>query len=219
MAFKGVRCQCQSQSLLSVGRRTLDGKAGDGSSVVRIRGVGGDDRRGGSRTNFDWTGPSSLRLDSVAEVFHSAEKSPLMPLHRGAFSLITLSTYFICNWAYPRHSPSSIISSVPRSYTFKPRQMARGLSYSSIFGSTSLAPFMSNFFLETKCFPSPAVPTRLPCLHRVQNQDGQATTEANANSSSMSLDRRSGNCAPLGHVGIMKIFSLPRDSPWCPIIS
>ena len=80
---------------------------------------------------------------------------------------------------------------------------------------------MSNFFLETKCFPSPAVPTRLPCracLHRVHkyNHDGQATG-ANANSSSKSLDRRSGNCAPLGEVGIMKIFSQPRDSPRCPI--
>ena len=47
MALKCVRFQSQSQSLLSVGRRTLDGKAGDGSSVVRIRGVGGGDHLGG----------------------------------------------------------------------------------------------------------------------------------------------------------------------------
>ena len=55
-------------------------------------------------------------------------------------------------------------------------------------------------------------------IHRVHSQDGQAT-EANANSSSISLDRRSGNCAPLSEVGIMKIFSQPRNSPRCPITS
>ena len=85
MAFKCVRFQCQSQSLLSVGRRTLDGKAGDGSSVVRIRGVGGlIFGGGGSRTNFDWTWSPSLRLDSVAEVFTARRRAPLMPPHRGA---------------------------------------------------------------------------------------------------------------------------------------
>ena len=81
------------------------------------------------------------------------------PLHCGAFrrSIIHLrSTYFICNWAYPRHSASLDPTGLNLGRWLEdfPNEAFSVRHHLPLSCPTSSP--------ETKCFPSPAVPTRLP---------------------------------------------------------